>query len=188
MSARDGDYNVMVRNLRTGDVATETVDSSGYFAAAYADLSRRAVIATGDKVEVSVVDSSGNIASGPFVHKVTPNEIRNAVVNIQLRLGDIIPTKSLLLQNFPNPFNPETWIPYQLKEDSEVKISIYNASGQLIRALNLGHKPAGLYTSQSRSAYWDGRNDAGERVSSGVYFYQLSAGDYHSVKKMVIVK
>jgi len=188
MSARNGDYNAIVRNLRTGAVVTETVDGSGYFTTAYADLNRKAVIEAGDGVEVTVVDSNRNIVSGPFVHKVTLDEIRNAVVNIQLRLGDIIPAKSGLFQNFPNPFNPETWIPYQLKEDSEVNVRIYNTSGQLIRTLNLGHKPAGLYTNQDRSAYWDGKNDAGEHVSSGVYFYSIQAGKYTATMKMTITK
>jgi len=188
MSARNGGYNVIVRNLRTGIATTETVDGSGYFATAYADLNRKAVIEAGDGVEVSVVDNNGNMVSVPFIHKVTLDEIRNAVVNIQLRLGDIIPAKSVLFQNFPNPFNPETWIPYQLKEDSEVNIRIYNTSGQLIRTLNLGHKSAGLYTNQDRSAYWDGKNDTGEHVSSGVYFYNIQAGEYTATMKMTITK
>jgi len=93
-----------------------------------------------------------------------------------------------LLQNFPNPFNPETWIPYQLKETTEVDIKIYNVAGELIRALNLGQKAAGAYTSKNAAAYWDGKNEAGEQVSSGVYFYNIRAGDFNATKKMVINK
>ncbi len=100
----------------------------------------------------------------------------------------IPPEHSALLQNFPNPFNPETWIPYQLKEGSEVKIRIYTASGELVRELSLGYKPAGVYISRDRSAYWDGRNESGELVASGIYFYTIKAGDFIATKKMVIAR
>ena len=98
------------------------------------------------------------------------------------------PAKSELLQNFPNPFNPETWIPFALKEDANVEIRIYNLSGQLVRTLELGHKPTAHYFSKDKAAYWNGRNDSGERVSSGVYFYHIDAGKFNAVKKMVILK
>jgi len=100
----------------------------------------------------------------------------------------IIPEKTTLLQNYPNPFNPETWIPYQLKEDSEVNITIYNSAGQLIRRLELGYKTAGIYATQARAEYWDGTNEFGERVSSGVYFYNIQAGKYVATKKMIILQ
>ncbi len=100
----------------------------------------------------------------------------------------ITPQRSALLQNFPNPFNPDTWIPYQLKEGREITIQIFSASGNLIRELNLGYKPAGLYISHDRAAYWDGRNEAGERVASGVYFYTIQAGEFTATKKMILIK
>jgi WD40 repeat protein len=108
--------------------------------------------------------------------------------NIDGRFLLLIPKVSALMQNYPNPFNPETWIPYQLKEDSDVEINIYNEAGQLVRAINLGHKPAGMYTNRSTSAYWDGKNEAGEQVSSGVYFYSIKAGNYTATKKMLILR
>ena len=80
------------------------------------------------------------------------------------------------MQNYPNPFNPETWLPYQLAADAPVTIHIYNQRGQFIRAISLGHQPAGVYINRGKAAYWDGRNDIGEKVSSGVYFYNLQAG------------
>ncbi len=83
-----------------------------------------------------------------------------------------------LLQNFPNPFNPETWIPYQLAKDANVSIAIYNNEGQGVRTLQLGHQPAGLYLTKSEAAHWDGRNNAGELVSSNIYFYHIRAGDF----------
>ena len=93
-----------------------------------------------------------------------------------------------LLANYPNPFNPETWIPYHLANPSDVRITIYDARGTVIRHLDLGHQPQGYYTSQSRAAYWDGRNVVGERVASGVYFYQLQADNVSLLRKMIIVK
>jgi hypothetical protein len=93
-----------------------------------------------------------------------------------------------LLQNYPNPFNPDTWIPYQLAEDADVAIRIYNVSGQLIRTLDLGSKSAGSYTDEDKAVHWDGRNSAGERVASGVYFYTLYAHSFRSTKKMTVAK
>ena len=100
----------------------------------------------------------------------------------------ILPSQSLLLQNYPNPFNPETWIPYQLAYDSPVTVSIYNAKGQMIRAIFLDTKQAGVYVKKDKAAYWDGRNSEGSRVASGVYFYTLQAGEFRATQKMVIIK
>ena len=93
-----------------------------------------------------------------------------------------------LLANFPNPFNPETWIPYHLAHDADVTFTIYDAKGAVVRELNLGHQPAGLYTDQAKAAYWDGRSETGELVSSGVYFYRFQAGDYVAFRRKAIVK
>ena len=98
------------------------------------------------------------------------------------------PKETVLLANYPNPFNPETWIPYQLSEAAEVTVTIHSSDGKLVRTLELGQMPAGIYQSRSRAAYWDGRNAAGEPVASGVYFYTLTAGDFSATRKMVIRK
>jgi hypothetical protein len=100
----------------------------------------------------------------------------------------IIPSVSWLGQNYPNPFNPETWLPYALSESAKVTIQIYDVHGSLVRTLNLGEKSAGVYDTKELAAYWNGRNDAGERVSSGLYFYELTAGRFTQVKRMVILK
>jgi len=92
------------------------------------------------------------------------------------------------LQNYPNPFNPETWIPYKLREPAEVVIRVYDATGQLVRTLDLGQHSAGFYLGSTRAARWDGLNSAGEKVTSGVYFYQIEAGEFSAVRKMLIVK
>ena len=103
-------------------------------------------------------------------------------------LNAIIPTETGLLSNYPNPFNPETWIPYQLSASVDVSVSIYAVDGRLVRRLDLGHQSAGVYRSRSRAAYWDGRNEFGERVASGLYFYTLTAGDFTATRKMLIRK
>ena len=100
----------------------------------------------------------------------------------------IPPDRTQLLVNYPNPFNPETWIPYQLAEPAEVTICIYATSGVLVRKLGLGHQAVGYYTNRSRAAYWDGRNAVGEAVASGIYFYTLTAGDFTATGKMLIRK
>ena len=93
-----------------------------------------------------------------------------------------------LLPNYPNPFNPETWIPYQLATPADVSISIYSANGKLIRMLNLGHQSVGIYQHRSNAAYWDGKNSPGEPVASGVYYYTLTADDFTATRKMLILK
>ena len=99
-----------------------------------------------------------------------------------------VPKETVLLANYPNPFNPETWIPYQLSEAAEVTVTIHASNGKLVRTLELGQVPAGVYSDKDRAAYWDGRNAAGEPVASGVYFYTLTAGDFSATRKMVIRK
>jgi len=99
-----------------------------------------------------------------------------------------MPGVSQLFQNFPNPFNPETWIPFQLKDDADVTIKIYDTSGKVIRGMNVGEKPAGFYTSKENAAYWDGRNINSEVVASGVYFYAIRAGKFFATKKMIVVR
>ena len=101
-------------------------------------------------------------------------------------LGDI--KRTSLMQNFPNPFNPETWIPYYLAEDASVTVKIYNVTGQLVRSIDVGKQAAGAYTDRQRAAYWDGKDDAGQSVASGIYFYQLLADDFSETRRMVVMK
>ena len=183
--AFDG-YEVIVRNLRTDNMITASV-RGGYFAAATADLSRRSVVQVGDLIEVRVIGPHGNIESDTLNFEVTPENLENAVMSLKL---DAIgrPKHSRLLQNYPNPFNPETWIPYQLSDDSAASISIYDTAGRLVRTLSLGFQSAGFYNSRDRAAYWDGRNDIGESVASGNYYYRLTTPSYHQTRRLVIIK
>ena len=113
---------------------------------------------------------------------------QHAIAKLQQLLDTFIPDKSRLFANYPNPFNPETWIPYQLATAADVTLTIYTAEGQMVRKLAIGHQAAGLYQSRSRAAYWDGRNAFGEPVASGVYFYTLTASDFTATRKMLIRK
>ena len=114
--------------------------------------------------------------------------VRQGITNLQRLLTIVTPQQTALLANYPNPFNPETWIPYQLAAASDVTLTIYTADGQQVRKLALGHKPAGIYESKSRAVYWDGKNDLGELVVSNIYFYTLSTGDFTATRKMLIIK
>ncbi len=183
--AFDG-YQVIVRNLRTNTAITTSVQGD-YFAAATADLERRSVIQAGDIIELRVIGPDGNAELHTLNFKVTPEDLAKAVLSVRLD-GIGRPTQNLLLQNYPNPFNPETWIPYQLSEDTPVSISIYDTTGKLVRTLSLGHQSAGFYNSRSRAAYWDGRNALGERVASGIYFYQLTTPAFSQTRRLVILK
>ena len=139
-------------------------------------------------LEVTVINEDGNIVSGPFQRTVDITDIRQAYLRLPLIVGDVHPGQTRLAQNFPNPFNPETWMPFQLGETSFVAIQIHGASGRLVRTIDLGMKPAGFYMTQSTAAYWDGRNSSGEHVASGVYFYTLETDDFAATRKMLISK
>ena len=113
---------------------------------------------------------------------------RRAISVLEALLRTVRPETTVLLPNYPNPFNPETWIPYQLANASDVQITIYDTKGIVIHTLALGHQSAGYYTSRNRAAYWDGRNGLGEKVASGIYFYQLQTDNISPLHKMVILK
>ncbi len=113
---------------------------------------------------------------------------QQGIAKLRELLSSLLPKETTLLPNYPNPFNPETWIPYQLSEPAEVTLRIYAINGELVRTLALGHTPAGIYESRTRAAYWDGKNEVGESVASGIYFYTLTAGDFTATRKLLIRK
>lgn len=121
------------------------------------------------------------------IARTDPTYLRGIAVLEQL-LNLLRPKETALLPNYPNPFNPETWIPYQLAKPADVTLHIYSVNGASVRTLALGHRPAGMYHNKSRAAYWDGRNENGETVASGVYVYTLTAGDFTATRKMSIRK
>ena len=128
---------------------------------------------------------------------LTDPRSQRGILFLENLLAVLTPNETVLLANYPNPFNPETWIPYQLAEAADVTLTIYDSNGNVIRVLDFGHQPIGIYESKSRAAYWDGRNTVGEPVASGIYFYTLStkstrdsvtAGDFTATRKMLIRK
>ena len=113
---------------------------------------------------------------------------REGVLFLEQLLAALTPKETALLPNYPNPFNPETWMPYQLARDADVTLTIYDTNGVVVRRLDLGHRLAGYYADRGRAAYWDGRNARGESVASGVYFYQLATPSFRQIRRMVILK
>lgn len=144
-------------------------------------------------------NTGGKIQRATLAGKQIQNLVTEAGMPADIALGRastgaapaasaVLPDTTALLPNYPNPFNPDTWIPYQLAKTAEVTVTIHAANGAVVRTLALGHQRAGRYENRSRAAYWDGRNAVGERVASGIYFYTLQTGDFAATRKMLIVK
>ena len=136
---------------------------------------------------LTAVEVQGWLTDASSLEAKDPIMKRGFLILKQL-LVFLTPTETELLANYPNPFNPETWIPYRLAEDALVTLTIYDGAGQVVRTVDVGHQIAAVYESRSKAIYWDGRNGLGEQVASGVYFYHLSAGDYSATRKMLILK
>ena len=173
-----------------------------------ADVNADAIVDIRDLVKVA--GALGNIAAAPSLHpqlletlmardvqqwlsqaqhlNLTDATSQRGIHFLEQLLTALIPKESALLPNYPNPFNPETWIPYQLVKSADVTLTIYAVDGQAVRTLFLGHQFAGTYQDKSRAVYWDGRNAWGEPVASGLYFYTLTAGDFSATRKMLIRK
>ena len=152
------------------------------------DLETKRAATIGDILEISAQSTDPLIVVEPLQYTVTAEDVRQGWIQLPALVAYEIPAETALLHNYPNPFNPETWIPYQLAHAADVTFTIYDTKGVLVRQLDLGYQQPGYYTNRTRAAYWDGRNHLGETVGSGVYFYHLQAGDYSTLRKMVILK
>ena len=137
----------------------------------------------------------GTILLWEFVYLTTWGGVKNMAIDSTMQTAKLSPSATAstpmetdLLPNYPNPFNPETWIPYRLETPAEVALTIYDTNGQKVRTLDIGHQPSGVYESRERAAHWDGRNEMGETVANGVYFYTLRAGNFSATRKMVVGK
>ena len=135
----------------------------------------------------TTADVKGWLTEAEQLRLTTPAHRRGIAVLQQL-LSVLTPKETALLPNYPNPFNPETWIPYRLAENAFVTLTIYDSAGRVVRTLDIGHQTAAFYESRPKAIYWDGRNEFGEQVASGVYFYHLSADDFSATRKMLILK
>jgi hypothetical protein len=150
---------------------------------------------TGMPTEYQFIDKNAETGKTYYYHlediDIAGEKNKSSTIKVVVppaKLATPIPESFALLQNFPNPFNPDTWLPYELPEDAAVVIRIYDLKGQLVRQLDLGNQKAGYYVDKTTVAYWDGKNQLGQRVASGIYFYSLKAGDFESVRRMVILK
>ena len=179
ISATDADNHTLVYSLSGTDAESFSIVSNS------GQLQTSAALDYETKTSYSVIVTVYDGNSGGDTITVTIN-VTDDVNGAPAAQAD--PTKTALMPNYPNPFNPETWIPYQLAKPADVALTIYNVSGVVIRELALGHRAAGVYYSRNRAAHWDGRNKIGEKVATGLYFVKFKAGDYTATRKMLIRK
>ena len=182
---------VKTRNLSSGVVMTDTTGltaGDGRFSMTFVDFVTNQSAKVGDTLEVSFSDPDGKVGVDTIRYTITERDIQSGRIALNDLVPYNIPSHTELLQNWPNPFNPDTWLPYQLAQEASVRISIYSVKGQIVRTLNLGPKPAGPYITKVKAAYWDGKNNFGEKVASGLYFYTLQAGDFRAIRKMILLK
>ena len=180
---------VTVKNLSTrrAVAAVTGPDEAGY-RLTVVDIETGRAATIGDTLEISAQSPNPFIGVKPLRYTVTTEDVKQSLIQLPELVAYEIPAETELLHNYPNPFNPETWIPYRLAEDAFVTLTIYDQTGQVVRTIDVGHQIASVYESRSKAIYWDGRNGLGEQVASGVYFYHLSAGDYSATRKMLILK
>ena len=183
------DFSVTVKNLSTGRVDTAMTDDDGVgYRFTFVDTETGRAAQVGDILELSAHSADPLIGVHPVRHTVTVEDVKRSHIPLGELVAYEIPAKTELLLNYPNPFNPETWIPYRLAKDAFVTVTIYDQRGRVVRDIAVGHRIAAVYESRSKAIYWDGRTEFGERVASGLYFYTLTAGDYAATRKMVILK
>ena len=188
------DLRVIVKNLSTSNIVTGAIENTGSassqvgYQLTVVDMERGQAAAIGDILEISAQSPDASIGVEPLRYTVTAEDVKRHRIQLPELIVQEIPAETELLRNYPNPFNPETWIPYRLAEDAFVTLTIYDGSGQVVRTLDVGYQTAAIYKSRSKAAYWDGRNDLGESVASGLYFYTLTAGDYSATRKILLLK
>ena len=188
--AREG-FRVKVKNLSTKAAlsSVSSVEAADGYNMTFVDLKAGNAARIGDVLEISADSPNPLIGVQPVRHIVTVDDVKNSTIQLEELIAYEIPAETELLRNYPNPFNPETWIPYRLAQDADVSLTIYDTSGTLVRSIDIGHQTAAVYDTKAKAIYWDGRNRFGEQVASGLYFYHLSAGDdFSATRRMVILK
>jgi hypothetical protein len=173
-----------VTNERTGTVVVAE-PSSGAFLALFASTDGDAVVDGGSAFTFQLVEAGGYALGAPVRHVASTADVELASTLVEI---DARPDAVRALPNYPNPFNPETWMPFQLDARADVDIRIYDARGELVRLLELGPLDAGYYVSRNRAARWDGRNANGEIAAGGVYFTELRAGEQRILRRMMLRK
>ena len=175
----NGDGSVNIQDLVLVANSLGSVAAAPSAQALHASHVQQWVEAAKQAIAARTIETS--VAAQPYTYE------RGIQVLEQL-LATLVPQSTALLANYPNPFNPETWIPYRIATGSDVQLRIYDTQGRLVRHLDIGHQAAGVYQTRSRAAYWDGTNELGEAVASGLYFYTLIAGDFSATRRMLILK
>jgi hypothetical protein len=198
-------FEVTIRNGISGNDKSDLVqsaslvykirgetDQAGAFTATKLFFQPEQTITVNDVLHLEAQVGQAELRVPPIEYQVTGEDIQNGLIKLPNLVAYRVPQQSALWQNYPNPFNPETWIPYQLATDSQVTLKIYNSRGACVRAINLGHQYAGHYRNRERAIYWNGSNEYGESVVSGVYFYTLDLksimGTQTLTQKMIILK
>ena len=183
-------FRVKVKNLSTKAALSHitSAEAADGYNMTFVDLDDSYAARIGDVLEISADSPDPLIGVKPVRHIVTVDDVKNSRIELENLIAYEIPAETELLRNYPNPFNPETWIPYHLAEDADVSLTIYDSNGTLVRSIDIGHQTAAKYDTRAKAVYWDGRNQFGEQVASGIYFYSLSAGDFSATRKMVILK
>ena len=182
-------YRVAVKNRSSHSAAvTRTSPDETEYRLAIVDIETAQAARVGDTLEISAQSTHPFIGVKPLRYTVTAKDVSQGWIQLPALVAYEIPQETELLANYPNPFNPETWIPYRLAEDALVTLTIYDRRGRAVRRIDVGHRIAAVYESRDKAIYWDGRNNLGKQIASGVYFYHLDAGDYSQTRRMVIVK
>ena len=187
--AKEG-FRAKVKNLTTKAALSSiiSVEATDGFNMTFVDLTDAHAARVGDVLEISADSPDPLVGVKPVRHIVTVDDVKNSRIQLEDLIAYEIPAETELLRNYPNPFNPETWIPYHLSEDADVNLTIYGINGEVVRDIDVGHQTAAKYDTRAKAIYWDGRNRFGEQVASGIYFYHLDAGDFSGTRKMVILK
>ena len=198
-------FHVIIKNLSApqdstiGSVAAAVTGAEGNgYQLTVVDVEAGRAAMIGDILQISAQSPNPLIGVQPVRYTVTVEDVRRSWIQLPTLIAYEIPAKTELLRNYPNPFNPETWIPYRLADDAVVTLTIYDQTGQVVRTLDIGHQIAATYEERSKAIRWDGRNQVGEPVASGIYFYHLSASrsglsvphrsEYSATRRMLILK
>ena len=180
------DLVITIYNQTTNAILTS---ESRNYQVTFVDMLHQQAAKVGDYLEVSATIKDNHFRIDPIEYQITPEDIACSSVKLPNLIVYEVPRHTKLFANYPNPFNPETWIPYQLSSDGDISIQIHNVDGQLVRSVELGYRSSGTYTQQSKAAYWDGRNDNGETIAGGIYFYTLKIDNsYAQTRKLIVVK
>ena len=180
---------VTVKNLSAdrSAAAIAAPDEAGY-RLTVVDIKTGRAAKVGDVLEISAQSPDPFIGVESLRYTVTAEDVKNSLIQMPELVAYEIPTETQLLANYPNPFTPETWIPYRLAEDAFVTLTVYDTVGRIVRTLEVGYQIASAYESRPKAVHWNGRNNLGEQVASGVYFYTLIVGDFSATRKMLIRK